>query len=230
MSLVAKLQRARDVLEQRGRLSIRALGRELGLGGEDLDELIEELVDVQRVAVREGNVLVGAALQGVEGAGRLGIRESNLVTPNPPSCTPKHLADRIRQSKSALEGERKQVTVLFADVKGSMELAEQLDPEEWSRIMNRFFQILAEGVERFEGFKGGVAGKVRREAMVQLAAIPSDEERLILATGRRACLLGLRRLAVRRPRSPTKRTCRHRSLSKAHLERLVEEAVVDAYK
>ena len=42
--------------------------------------------------------------------------------------------------------------MLFADVKGSMELAEQLDPEEWSQIMQRFFQILAEGVERFEGF------------------------------------------------------------------------------
>jgi adenylate cyclase len=42
--------------------------------------------------------------------------------------------------------------VLFADVKGSMELAEQLDPEEWSGIMQQFFRILSEGVERFEGF------------------------------------------------------------------------------
>ncbi len=66
--------------------------------------------------------------------------------------TPKHLADKIRQSKSALEGERKQVTVLFVDVKGSMELAEQMDPEAWSQIMQRFFKILADGVERFEGF------------------------------------------------------------------------------
>jgi adenylate cyclase len=41
---------------------------------------------------------------------------------------------------------------MFADVKGSMELAEQLDPEEWSQIMSRFFRILSEGVERFEGF------------------------------------------------------------------------------
>jgi class 3 adenylate cyclase len=65
--------------------------------------------------------------------------------------TPKHLADKILQSKSALEGERKQVTVLFADVKGSMELAEQLDPEEWHRILDRFFQVLADGVHRFEG-------------------------------------------------------------------------------
>jgi class 3 adenylate cyclase/tetratricopeptide (TPR) repeat protein len=68
------------------------------------------------------------------------------------SYTPKHLADKILQSKSALEGERKHVTVLFADVKGSMELAEQLDAEAFSQIMQRFFQILSEGVERFEGF------------------------------------------------------------------------------
>ena len=50
-----------------------------------------------------------------------------------------------------LEGERKQVTVLFADVMGSMDLAEQIDPEEWRRIMDRFFAILCEGVHRFEG-------------------------------------------------------------------------------
>jgi class 3 adenylate cyclase/tetratricopeptide (TPR) repeat protein len=55
------------------------------------------------------------------------------------------------QSKSALEGERKQVTVMFADVKGSMELAEQLGPEDWHGILERFFAILAEGVHRFEG-------------------------------------------------------------------------------
>ena len=65
--------------------------------------------------------------------------------------TPKHLADKILQSKSALEGERKQVTVLFADVKGSLELAEQLDPEAWHQILERFFAILSDGVHRFEG-------------------------------------------------------------------------------
>src|SRR5262249_1789528 len=79
-------------------------------------------------------------------------RRPLLADPRAGAALPRHLAEKIRQSRSALEGERKQVTVLFADVKGSMELAGQLDPEEWSRIMNRFFQILAEGVERFEGF------------------------------------------------------------------------------
>jgi adenylate cyclase len=69
----------------------------------------------------------------------------------PRDYTPKHLAEKILTSKSALEGERKQVTVLFADVKGSLELAEQVDPEEWHRILNRFFEILADGIHRFEG-------------------------------------------------------------------------------
>jgi class 3 adenylate cyclase/tetratricopeptide (TPR) repeat protein len=69
----------------------------------------------------------------------------------PRDYTPKHLADKILQSKSALEGERKQVTVLFADVKGSVELAGSVDPEEWHRLLDRFFQILTDGVHRFEG-------------------------------------------------------------------------------
>src|SRR4030095_5103589 len=72
--------------------------------------------------------------------------------PHPVSYTPKHLADKILASKSALEGERKLVNVLFADVKGSMELAEHLDPEVWSQIMQRFFRILCDSTERFEGF------------------------------------------------------------------------------
>src|SRR5437773_11285147 len=67
------------------------------------------------------------------------------------SYTPPHLAEKILASRSRLEGERRQVTVLFADVKGSMELAEQVDPEAWHHILDRFFAILAEGVHRFEG-------------------------------------------------------------------------------
>ena len=70
---------------------------------------------------------------------------------DPRSYTPKHLTEKILTSRSTLEGERKQVTVLFADVKGSMDLAEQVDPEEWHKIMDRFFAILSEGVHRFEG-------------------------------------------------------------------------------
>ncbi|MBW2578961.1 MAG: AAA family ATPase, partial [Deltaproteobacteria bacterium] len=69
----------------------------------------------------------------------------------PADYTPRHLADKILQSKSALEGERKQVTVMFADVKGSMDLAGQVDAERWHEILDGFFTILADGVHRFEG-------------------------------------------------------------------------------
>jgi class 3 adenylate cyclase len=68
-------------------------------------------------------------------------------TPPPPQ----HLADKIRQARPALEGERKHITVLFADVKGSMNLAERFDPEQWFRIVEDFFQVVADGVHRFEG-------------------------------------------------------------------------------
>ena len=68
----------------------------------------------------------------------------SLLHPEAPRREDPHLP-------SALEGERKQVTVLFADVKGSMDLAEQLDPEEWHKILDGFFRILTDGVHRFEG-------------------------------------------------------------------------------
>src|SRR5271167_1228950 len=70
---------------------------------------------------------------------------------DPRSDTPEHLAEKIREARGDLDGERKQVTVLFADVTGSMDLAERTDPELWRNIMDRFFTILCDGVHRFEG-------------------------------------------------------------------------------
>ena len=65
--------------------------------------------------------------------------------------TPRHLAEKILTTRSALEGERKQVSVLFADLVDSMRLAEVLDAEEWHRVLDRVFEILTRGVHRFEG-------------------------------------------------------------------------------
>jgi class 3 adenylate cyclase/tetratricopeptide (TPR) repeat protein len=73
------------------------------------------------------------------------------TTPEPRSYTPRHLVEKILASQSALRGERKLVTVLFADVVRSMELAERVDPEEWHRLLDRLFRILAGGVHRYEG-------------------------------------------------------------------------------
>jgi class 3 adenylate cyclase/tetratricopeptide (TPR) repeat protein len=70
---------------------------------------------------------------------------------DPRNYTPKHLAERILTSKSALEGERKHVTVLFADVAGYTSLSERSDPEQMHSIMDRCFQIILREVHRFEG-------------------------------------------------------------------------------
>ena len=103
----------------------------------------------------------------------------------PISYTPKHLADKILQSRSALEGERKQVTVLFADVKGSMELAEQLDPEEWHQMLDRFFAILTDGVHRFEGTVNQYTG----DGIMALFGAPLAHE----DHAQRACYAALQR-------------------------------------
>jgi class 3 adenylate cyclase/tetratricopeptide (TPR) repeat protein len=76
---------------------------------------------------------------------------ASAVTPEPRAYTPRHLVEKILASRSALRGERKLVTVLFADVARSMELAERIDAEEWHRLLDRLFRILADGVHRYEG-------------------------------------------------------------------------------
>src|SRR5262249_52530870 len=70
---------------------------------------------------------------------------------SPETYTPKHLAEKILTSKAALEGERKQVTVLFADLKGSMELLADRDPEEARKILDPILEHMMEAVHRYEG-------------------------------------------------------------------------------
>jgi class 3 adenylate cyclase/predicted ATPase len=77
---------------------------------------------------------------------------------SPQSYTPKHLAERIINSKAALEGERKQVTVLFADLKGSMELLADRDPEEARKLLDPVIEQMMEAVHRYEGTVNQVMG------------------------------------------------------------------------
>jgi class 3 adenylate cyclase len=76
----------------------------------------------------------------------------------PRTYTPKHLAERILTSKSALEGERKQVTVLFADLKGSTELIADRDPEEARKILEPVLARMMEAVHCYEGTVNHVMG------------------------------------------------------------------------
>jgi class 3 adenylate cyclase len=71
---------------------------------------------------------------------------------------PRHLAERVLRSRAALEGERKQVTVLFADVKGSLALIEHADPEDARRILDSALGVMMDGVHRYEGTVNRVLG------------------------------------------------------------------------
>ena len=65
--------------------------------------------------------------------------------------TPRHLSEKILKMRSAMEGERKQVTVLFVDIKGSVALSRQVEAERWHQIMDRFFGLLSDAVHDYEG-------------------------------------------------------------------------------
>ena len=76
----------------------------------------------------------------------------------PDAYTPQHLAEKILTSKASLEGERKQVTILFADLKGSMELLADRDPEEARKILDPVLERMMEAVHRYEGTVNQVMG------------------------------------------------------------------------
>jgi class 3 adenylate cyclase/tetratricopeptide (TPR) repeat protein len=76
----------------------------------------------------------------------------------PETYTPRHLAERILESRAALEGERKQVTVLFADLRGSMELLADRDPEDARKLLDPILERMMEAVHRYEGTVNQVMG------------------------------------------------------------------------
>jgi class 3 adenylate cyclase len=96
---------------------------------------------------------------------------------------PDHLVEKIRAGQRRLAGERKHVTVLFADVTGSMALAESVDAEAWQRIMDRFFALLCDGVHRFEG----TVNKFTGDGIMALFGAPIAHE----DHARRACYAAL---------------------------------------
>src|SRR5713101_5381032 len=144
------LDHAIAMLQRRGRLTYGTLKRQFQLDDAALEDLKNELIEGQRLAVDErGTVLVWTGGTGTTAPAAAAPTET--PAPAPLAYTPKHLAEKILTSRSALEGERKQVTVLFADVAGFTTLAEQLDPEVVHEIINRCFAGITAEVHRFEG-------------------------------------------------------------------------------
>jgi len=102
----------------------------------------------------------------------------------PASYTPRHLAERILTSRAALEGERKHVTVLFADLKGSMELLADRDPEVARQILDPILELMMEAVHHYEGTVNQVMG----DGIMALFGAPLAHEDHAV----RACYAGLR--------------------------------------
>ena len=117
----------------------------------------------------------GAPLVGAPDPARFGA---------PQAYTPPHLAERIRDSRTRLAGERKQVTVLFADMQGSMELLADRDPEEAGRILDQVLEQMMEAVHRYEGTVNQVMG----DGIMALFGAPLAHEDHVV----RACYAALR--------------------------------------
>jgi class 3 adenylate cyclase len=111
-------------------------------------------------------------------------REHDARWSSPEAYTPRHLAEAILTSKAALEGERKQVTVLFADLKGSMELLADRDPEEARQILDPVLEHMMEPVHRYEGTVNQVMGD---GVMALFGAPVAHEDHAV-----RACYAALR--------------------------------------
>ena len=128
MTFEEVLTQAIAMLQRWGRVSYRALKVQLHLDDTLLKILKDEIVEVHQLARdQEGKMLVwtGAAASAAPAFPSVPDRDRT-----PLAYTPLHLAEKVRTSRSTLEGERKHVTVLFADLKGSMELLADRDPEE----------------------------------------------------------------------------------------------------
>jgi class 3 adenylate cyclase/tetratricopeptide (TPR) repeat protein len=161
MDFYAVLDQVLDLLHQRGRVTYNALKRQFGLDDACLQDLKGEIIEAQRVAVDEdGRVLVWTGDAGALSPPAVAPASGLVRQPDaaPLAYTPPHLTDKILVARPALEGERKQVTVLFADLKDSTELIRGLDPEAAQQLLDPAIHHMMDAVHRFEGTVNQVLG------------------------------------------------------------------------
>ena len=155
------IEQASGLLQRKRRITYRALKLEFALTDEQLEVLTEELIDGQQVAVDEGGkVLVWKDT----GTSSFLLSTTTGQMQAPAAYTPPHLAERILaeqrafEARGATDGERKTITALFADLKGSTALIEGLDPEEARAIIDPALQLMMDAVHRYEGYVAQVLG------------------------------------------------------------------------
>ena len=154
------VKEAKDLLQSKGRITYRVLKREFALDEEQLEDLKEDLLfSHPEIEEADGRGLVWA------GNAEAASPQSPAPNPQSPSTyTPQHLAERIRaeqaamESRGAADGERKTITALFADLKGSTALIEGLDPEDARAIIDPALQLMMDAVHRYDGYVAQALG------------------------------------------------------------------------
>jgi class 3 adenylate cyclase len=155
-----------DLLRSRGRVTYSSLKIQFQLDDAQLEALREEIQYAHESSVQaddRGLIWTGDTDSTAESSPTPSIPET--ITPQtteperaPASYTPTYLAEKILTGKTSLEGERKVVTVLFADIKDSTELIRDLDPEDAQKLLDPAIHIMMDAVHRFEGTVNQVLG------------------------------------------------------------------------
>src|SRR5215813_11285340 len=151
------MEQAIALLRQRGRVTYRTLQLQFTLDEQQLAALKDELLYSQPQVSDDA----GRGLIWTDDADPVLAGTTARVKPPaqaPLTYTPPYLAEKILTSRSALEGERKQVTVLFADLKGSMEFLADRDPEEARQLLDPVLERLMAAVHRYKGTVNQVMG------------------------------------------------------------------------
>jgi class 3 adenylate cyclase/tetratricopeptide (TPR) repeat protein len=188
-----------DLLKRQGRVSYGALKRRYDLDDAYLEDLKDEIIHAQQLAIDEDNrVLVWVGEQATASPPPPAPFTPEPSAPptteherEPLTYTPRYLAEKILTSRSALEGERKQVTVLFADIKDSTELIRDLDPEDAQQLLDPAIHIMMNAVHRFEGTVNQVLG----DGIMSIFGAPIAHEDHAL----RACYAALAMQAAMQP-------------------------------
>src|SRR5919198_4506980 len=148
------LQQTIVILQSRGRVSYRALKRQFDLADEYLDDLKAELLYAYPQVVDDdgrGLAWSGERAAASTASATLAPVAGHQSVREPRAYPPPHLVEKILTSHAALQGERKQVTVLFCDLANNTGLAEQLGPEAMHTVLNQFFELALGAIHRYEG-------------------------------------------------------------------------------
>jgi class 3 adenylate cyclase/tetratricopeptide (TPR) repeat protein len=196
MTFEELLDQAIAMLQRRGRVTYGALKRQFNLDDAYLEDLKAEIIKGQRLAVDEdGEVLVW--MGGTASPPAPAATPGQAQERPPLAYTPSHLTEKILASRTSLEGERKQVTVLFADIKDSTELIRDLDPEAAQQLLDPAIHRMMDAVHRFEGTVNQVLG----DGIMALFGAPIAHEDHAL----RACYAALAMQAALRDHTETVR-------------------------